>query len=112
MSSYVARDTSGLILDNQYLLTIADIGVVGLIVLLAVLASAALAAARLARVATGERGLFVAALCAVTAFAVMCATFDVARFAQATSIFMIVVGLVSAADLVAAAHSARPAHAQ
>ena len=101
VSSYVARDASGLILDNQYLLAIADTGVVGLIVLLAVLTSAALAAARLARTATAERGLFLAALCAVAAFAVMCATFDVMRFAQATSIFMIVVGLASVADLAA-----------
>jgi O-antigen ligase len=98
LDTYVARDGGGLILDNQYLLLIAETGVLGLAALTALLVSAGAAASRLIRTTTTERGLWVAALSAVVAFSLMAATFDVLRFSQATSIFMIVVGLVSAVD--------------
>jgi hypothetical protein len=98
LGTYVARDGGGLILDNQYLLLIAETGVLGLAALIALLASTSAAATRRIRTTTSERGLWVAALSAVIAFSLMAATFDVLRFSQATSIFMIVVGLVSAVD--------------
>ena len=99
LGTYVARDGGGLILDNQYLLLIAETGVIGLAGLLVLLMSTGATAARRIRGPTTERGLWVAAAGAVLAFAVMCETFDVMRFAQATSLFMVIVGLVSAADV-------------
>ena len=98
LDTYVARDGGGLILDNEYLLLIAETGVLGLAALMALLVSTGAAATRRMRRTTSERGLWVAALSAVVAFSLMAATFDVLRFSQATSIFMIVVGLVSAVD--------------
>jgi len=98
LDTYVARDGGGLILDNQYLLLVAETGVLGLAAMIALLASTAGAATRRIRTTTTERGLWVAALSSVVAFGLMGATFDVLRFSQATSIFMIVVGLVSAVD--------------
>lgn len=98
LDTYVARDGGGLILDNEYLLLVAETGVLGLAALMALLVSTGAAATRRIRRTTSERGLWVAALSAVVAFGLMAATFDVLRFSQATSIFMIVVGLVSAID--------------
>ena len=99
LGTYVARDGGGLILDNQYLLLIAETGVIGLAGLLVLLMSTGATAARRIRGPTTERGLWVASAGAVLAFAVMCETFDVLRFAQATSLFMLIVGLVSATDV-------------
>ena len=89
----------GIILDNQYLLQIAETGVIGLVGLLMLLMSAGAAAVGRIRGPTTERGLWVAAAGAVVGFAIMCATFDALRFAQATALLMVVVGLLSASDL-------------
>jgi len=99
LETYVARDGNGLILDNQYLLLIAETGVVGLVALLMLLASAGAAAVGRIRGPTVERGLWVAAAGAVVSFAIMCATFDVLRFPQATAVLMVVVGLLSASEM-------------
>jgi hypothetical protein len=99
LESYVARDGNGIILDNQYLLQIAETGVIGLVGLLMLLMSAGAAAVGRIRGPTTERGLWVAAAGAVVGFAIMCATFDALRFAQATALLMVVVGLLSASDL-------------
>jgi O-antigen ligase len=94
VSSYVSRDGTRMILDNQYLLAIAETGVIGLLALLALMASM-LAAARRRFPAAHERGLVVAIVCATAGFALMCATFDVLRFSQATGVYMVAVGIAS-----------------
>ena len=107
ITTYVSRDGTEMILDNQYLLTIAETGVVGLLAMVVILVSTAATAGR--RIRDGdprERGLFTAVLGATVAFAVMSATFDVLRFNQASALFMIVVGL--AATPVPLASTAHP----
>jgi hypothetical protein len=99
ITTYVSRDGTPMILDNQYLLAIAETGVIGLLAMVVVIGSTATTAVRRARHAVGERGLFVAVLCATAAFAVMAATFDVMRFNQASSVFMITVGLAATRDV-------------
>jgi O-antigen ligase len=108
VETYAARDGGGLVLDNQYLLLIAETGVIGLTALILLLASTGATAARRAREPTNERGLWVAAVGAVAAFTVMSATFDIVRFAQATSLFMVVVGLVSSSELGQRPHTLAP----
>ncbi len=98
ITTYVSRDGTQMILDNQYLLTIAETGVIGLVAMVALIVSTASTAARRARDTVAERGLFVAVVCAAIAFAVMAATFDVLRFSQASALFMIAVGLSSTHD--------------
>ena len=93
ITTYVSRDGTQMILDNQYLLSIAETGVIGLAAMVAVILATATAAARRIRDRRGERGMFTAVLCATVAFAVMAATFDVLRFSQASALFMIVVGI-------------------
>jgi O-antigen ligase len=97
IGTYVARDGGGIILDNQYLLSIAETGVLGAAALIVLLVSSATNAARRLR-AGAERGLWVAALCGIGTFGAVCALFDTMRFSQVTAVFMIIVGLVSAAD--------------
>ncbi len=98
ITTYVSRDGTQMILDNQYLLALAETGVLGVLAMIVVIASTAMAGARRLRADLGERGLFTAVLCAAAAFAVMSATFDALRFSQASAIFMIVVGLASTPD--------------
>jgi len=93
ITTYVSRDGTQMILDNQYLLSIAETGVIGLAAMVVVMTATATAAQRGMRTERGERGLFTTVLCATAAFAVMAATFDVLRFSQASGLFMIVVGL-------------------
>jgi O-antigen ligase len=95
ITTYVSRDGTQMILDNQYLLSIAETGVIGLAAMVVVILSTATAAARRIRDEGGERGVFTAALGATAAFAVMAATFDVLRFSQASALFMIVVGVAA-----------------
>ena len=99
ITAYVSRDSTGMILDNMYLLTIAETGVLGLLALIAVLVSTAATAAQRARREAAERGLFVAIVCATAGFALMCMTFDALRFTQVSTIFMVAVGLASAGVL-------------
>ncbi len=95
ITTYVSRDGTGMILDNQYLLAIAETGLIGLVAMGGLIVATGTGAIRRRRVAPQEQGLFVAVLCATAAFAVMAATFDVLRFSQASSLFMIVVGLAA-----------------
>jgi O-antigen ligase len=97
ITTYVSRDGTGMILDNQYLLAIAETGLVGLVVMVGLVVSTGSAAIRRIRAEGEERGLFVAVLCATAAFALMAGTFDVLRFSQASSLFMVVVGLAATA---------------
>ena len=101
ITTYVSRDGTSIILDNQYLLAVAETGVLGLAAMVAVLASAAATAARRIRDTPAERPLFTAVLCATVAFALMAATFDVLRFSQASGLFMITVGIVSSGPALA-----------
>ena len=91
ITTYVSRDGTQMILDNQYLLSIAETGVIGLAAMVVVILSTASTAADAPDPQRRrERGLFTAVLCATVAFAVMAATFDVLRFSQASALFMIV----------------------
>jgi O-antigen ligase len=95
ITTYVSRDGTSMILDNQYLLSIAETGVIGLAAMVVVILTTAAAAERRIRDDRGEQGLFTAVLGATLAFAVMAATFDVLRFSQASAIFMVIVGLTA-----------------
>lgn len=87
------------ILDNQYLLTLVELGVVGLLALLGLFLAAFLCAraARLAAAtpAQGEQAQAVAA--AVAAAATGLATYDGMSFAMGTGVLFLVLGLAGAA---------------
>jgi hypothetical protein len=95
ITTYVSRDGTPMILDNQYLLSIAETGVLGLAAMVVVILATANAAARRLRGGADDHAVFTAVLCATVAFAAMAATFDVLRFNQASALFMIVVGVAS-----------------
>ncbi|WP_028659477.1 O-antigen ligase family protein [Nocardioides insulae] len=87
------------ILDNQYLLTLIELGVIGLLAFLAVLAAAFLSARQARLIACGpahaERAQGLAAGVAAAAFGL--GTYDGLSFPVATTILFIVVGLTGAA---------------
>ena len=95
ITTYVSRDGTQMILDNQYLLSIAETGLIGLAAMVVLILSTASAAERRIRNGRDEHEVFTAVLCATVAFAVMAATFDVLRFSQASALFMIVVGVAA-----------------
>jgi hypothetical protein len=106
ITTYVSRDGTRMILDNQYLLAIAETGLIGLAAMVVVFLSTASAAERRIRSGRDEQEVFTAVLCATFAFAVMAAAFDVLRFSQASALFMIVVGI--AATRPTSARAAQP----